>query len=104
MSSYVNRKQANVTGVGDWIPLNRWSRDDYSIVTTINGASTYTVEFTLDQINRKGVLGNETTRPVENATDLIADANVNIVETPMEAIRINVSSGDVDFHVMQNGE
>jgi len=104
MASYINRKQAGVTGVGDWIPLNRWSKDSYSIVTTINGASTYTVEFTLDQINRSGVLGSETARPVEGGTALTADANLNIANTPMEAIRINVASGDVDFHVMQNGD
>ena len=106
MASFINRKQTAVTGVGDWIPLNRWSKDDYSIVTTVNGTATYTIEFTLDQVNRAGVLGNEVARPVLNGEDLTASANLNITETPMEAIRVNITAGagSVDFHVMQNGE
>lgn len=106
MSSPINRKQLAVTGVGDWIPLNRWSKDSYSIVTTVNGTATYTVEFTLDQINRAGVLGNEVARPVLGGTGLTADANLNIANTPMEAMRVNITAGagSVDLHVMQNGE
>lgn len=103
MSSYINRKQSNVTGVGDWIPLNRWANDDYSVVIVDNGTSTYTVEGTLDQINRKGVIGNEVVFGIENLEAVTGDMSNKITETPMEAVRINVDSGDVDFHVMQNG-
>jgi len=103
MSSPVNRKLLTVTGVGDWIPLNRWAKDDLSIVTTANGTVTYDVEFTLDQVNRPNV--TVTPRPIENGTGLTADANLNVTETPMEAIRVNITdgAGSVDFHVMQSG-
>lgn len=104
-SSPVNRKQSAVTGAGDWIPLNRWAKDDLSIVTTANGTVTYDIEFTIDQVNRPNVLGNEDARPVANGTGLTADANLNVTETPMEAIRVNITAGagSVDFHVMQSG-
>lgn len=103
MSSPVNRKQLAVTGVGDWIPLNRWSNDDLSVVTTANGTVTYDVEFTLDQVNRAGVTVVD--RPILNGTGLTADANLNVTETPMEAVRVNITAGagSVDFHVMQSG-
>lgn len=105
MGSPVNRKIEGVSGTSDWIPLNRWSRDNYTIVTTVaSGTPTYTVQFTIDQINREGVLGNETARPVVGGSSLTTDANLNITDTPMEAIRITVSGGTVDFHVMQQGE
>ena len=106
MPSAINRKQLAVTGVGDWIPLNRYSKNDYSIITTVNGTATYSVEITLDQINRSGILGTETARPVVSAIDLTVDANLNITSTPAEAIRINITAGagSVDFHVMQSGD
>ncbi len=103
MSSPVNRKQSAVTGVGDWIPLNRWAKDDLSVVTTANGTVTYNVEFTLDQVNRPGVTG--VPRPIENGEGLTVDANLNVTLTPMEAVRVNITdgTGSVDFHVMQSG-
>ena len=107
MSSPINRKLTGITGTSDWIPLNRWGRDDLSIVTTIDsGTPTYTVEFTLDRINQVGVLGSEVARDVVDAVDLTANANLNITATPMEAVRLNITSGtgSMTFHVMQGGE
>ena len=77
--------------------------DDLSVVTTANGTVTYDVEFTLDQVNRVGVTIID--RPIENGTSLTTDANLNVTETPMEAVRVNITAGagSVDFHVMQSG-
>ena len=104
MGSPVNRKIAGITGTSDWIPLNRYCTGDVSIVTTITSTPTYDIEFTLDKINKAGVLGTETARVVVGGDDLTANANLNIANTPMEAVRIVVASGgSVDVHVMQSG-
>lgn len=106
MGAYINRNQNNnLPGVGAkaWIPLNRWDNgSNYSLVIGISGTATVTVQGTLDQINR-----GQTPKAfdIENAVDLTTSVDLNITDTPLEAIRVNqtAGTGTVEFHVMQGG-
>jgi len=109
--AYINRKQTNPTGIGekDWVPLNRWSNaSNYSIVTTVNGIATYTIESTLDQLNRLTLaeIANVDVCAIENAIDQTTSGCFNVTATPLEAIRIKqtAGTGSVVMHVMQAGE
>ena len=110
MSAYIRRTQNNVTGVEakPWIPVNRWTENgSFSIMTTIVAPVTYTIETTIDPVNRPDeiALADVVVCSVENAIGLTADARLNITNTPLEAIRINqtAGAGSVRFKVMQNG-
>lgn len=91
-----------------WIPVNRWSNSgNYSIIATVDGVATYTVEMTLEMLNRKtdAQIANAVVCPVENAVDLTVDGCLNITETPVEFFRIHqtLGAGSVDVHLMQSG-
>lgn len=109
--AYINVKQENAAGVGikDWIALNRWSNaGNYTVMTTVSGAATYTLETTIDQLNRftAAEIAAAEVCPVENAVDQTVDGCFNITATPLEFIRINqtVGAGSVTMRVMQSGE
>ena len=105
MAAYVNVKKTYAgTGAQIAIPLNRWSRDNYSVVTDLTTTGTYTVQGTLDQVNRLGV--TPVWFDITSLVGLTADSSEKVTDTPLEAIRISiaVNGSGVSFHVMQNGE
>lgn len=110
MASYINRRQENPAGIGEkqWVPVNRWAGPaNFTVMTVVDGVATYTLETTIDQLNRDPFNGvAETVCPVVNAIDLTADACLNITNTPSEAFRINqtAGTGSVIMKIMQNGE
>lgn len=99
----INRK-ISVFGVGtsEWVPLNRWTDSDISLLVSVGGTATYTVETTLDRVNRQGTIPV----PIDHAT-LVGQTvgNTGNVAFPVEAVRVSVTSGtgSVTMHVMQNG-
>ena len=109
--AYINHNQINETGTGakPWIAANRWSNaSNYTIFATVNGTVTYTLETTIEQLNRLTAAEIAVAKvcPVVDATDQIANGCFNITATPLEFIRVNqtAGSGSVDIHVMQSGE
>lgn len=109
--AYINVDQVNTTGTGEkpWIPVNRWSNaGNYSIVTTVNGTATYTVELTLVQLNRKTAAEIAAAKvcAVLNATALEMSSCLSVLGTPAEFFRINqtAGTGSVDMQIMQSGE
>lgn len=116
MGAYINVKQVNTLGIGakPWIPMNRWSTDHYSLILTVTGTATFDVEGTLKKLNQAASDTDLAAGPpaasdifgIANATGLTASAALNIVDTPLEAIRVNQTAGpgSVDFHVAQQGD
>lgn len=109
--AYINHNQINGTGTGakPWIALNRWSNSaNYTIFATVNGIATYTLESSIDQLNRltAAQIAAAKVCPVVDAIDQTANGCFNITGTPLEFIRVNQTAGDgsVDIHVMQSGE
>jgi hypothetical protein len=109
--AYINRKQENEAGIGEkpWVPMNRWTNAaNYTIVTTVTGAATYTVEVTLDQLNRMSAaeIAAADVCPIENIVDETTNGCFNVTATPAEFIRVNqtAGAGSVTFHAMQSGE
>lgn len=97
------KKTYTGTGAQEAIPLNRHGPQNYSVEVNLASTGTYTVEVTLDQINRPGV--NPVWHPVPAITGIVdTDTFDKIVDTPLEAIRINpsVNASGIDFHIMQN--
>jgi hypothetical protein len=108
MSAYINRKQVNVAGIGvkPWIPLNRWSEPgNYSVVVTVDGSAEYTVQSTVDPVNKPSRNDGIYVCDVENAIGITVDQCFNITSTPLEAIRVEqtLGSGTLTVRVMQNG-
>lgn len=104
MSSYVNVEKT-YTGAGnkDAIQLNRWGRDNYSLNMTVTGTIDFTVQGTLNRVNRGEAV---TWSDIDSLVNLTASSFEKITESPLEAIRvvINSGAGSVLFHVMQSGE
>lgn len=111
--AYINTKRSYTsTGVKDWIPLNRWTDDDYSLV--ISGDGTVTVEGTIAQPNRfingaGEALTSDDVFDVVNGTGLTpvtgTPVTLNIESTPLEALRLNIAAGtNISVRVMQNGQ
>lgn len=111
MAAYVNKRVTyTTTGDQDWIQLNRWSEaNDYSIITRLTGTADYDVVFTTDYINRPVNADNTpAATPVEvpvNLNNQTAALNEVVNATPFEAVRLKITSltGELEFHVMQNG-
>ncbi len=95
-------KTYNSTGIKTAIPLNRHGNPQYSIGIDIVATATVTVQGTLSQINRVGVTPIWFDIPA--LTGVATDTFDKIVNTPLEAVRLNVTAttGDVNFQVMQN--
>jgi len=90
------------TGAQEWIPLNRWSLDDYTVSLDFASTGTVTVEGTIAKLNQ-----GETAFPFD-ITGLIAittSGGFVIQETPLEAIRLNIAANatGINFQVMQQG-
>ena len=100
----INREQTFTTGASGGqvaIPLNRHGNPQYSIDIDIGGGGDVTVEATLSQINRGDTA---IWRPIPALTNVTADAFDKIVNTPFEAIRLNITSitDTIIFRVQQN--
>lgn len=109
MAAYINRKQENAAASGAQIaiPLSRWGKDDYTLKVSATGTTAYTLQGTLDQINRGEtaewftLVDNQGT----SLSGLTAPGAYVVSETPLEAVRINHGASTASvFHVMQNGE
>ena len=113
MGSYINKRidyATGVTGAQTAIPLNRWSLDDYSVIVDLATTGTYTVEGTVDFINRPLDADFQATPTpvwfnIVGMVGLTADASQVVPATPLEAIRINIAANatGIKFHVMQAG-
>lgn len=109
MAAYINRKQENAAATGAQTPilLNRWGKDDYTLKVSDTGTTAYTLQGTLDQINR-GQTAEWFTLVDNQGTSLAALTAVGtyvVSETPLEAVRISHGAETAStFHVMQNGE
>lgn len=90
------------TGFQTAIPVNRHGNPQYSIGIDIGGGGTVTVQGTLSQINRAGVTPIWFDIPA--LTAITADTFDKMVNTPLEAIRLNVTAvtDTIIFQVMQN--
>lgn len=110
MAAYINRKQENAADSGAQIaiPLNRWSKDDYTLKVSATGTTAYTLQGTIDQVNRAGVTAEWFTLVDNQGTslaDLTAVGTYVVTETPLEAVRISHGAETAStFHVMQQGE
>ncbi len=90
------------TGNKDGIPLSRHNDPQYSIVIDIGGGGDVTVQGTLSQINRAGVTPIWFDIPA--LTNVVADTSDKIINTPLEAVRLNITTvtDTIIFQVMQN--
>ena len=114
MGASVNVKQVNEAGTGakDWIILNRQSKPDYSLNIIITGTVTASIQATLKQQNnptnepQAGAAQAEDIFDISGLTGITASQASKIVDTPLEAIRVNqtAGTGSVTLHVMQAGE
>lgn len=95
-------KSYTTTGDKDGIPLDRHSDPQYSVVIDIGGGGDVTVQGTISQINRAGVTPIWFDLPA--LTNVIADASDKIINTPLEAIRLQITAvtDTIIFQVMQN--
>lgn len=96
------QKEYTTTGDKIAIPLNRHGNSDYSVNVDIGGGGDVTVQGTLSQINRSGV--TPIWFDIDNLVNLTADASEKITNTPLEAIRMSVTSvtDTVTLQVMQS--
>ena len=90
------------TGAKTAIPLSRHNRPQYTVDIDIGGGGDVTVEATIDPLNQAGV--TPTWRALPALTNVTADSFTKIENTPLEAIRINITSvtNTIRFRVMQN--
>jgi hypothetical protein len=101
MAINVERQYTN-TGLQQAIPLNRHGNPQYSVVVGIGGGGDVSVEGTISRINVVGV--TPVWFPIINLTNLVADTADKIIETPLEAVRVNVIAvtDTINFQIMQN--
>ena len=91
------------TGAKDPIIVSRHNSTDTSLQAVIDtGPADYTIEATLDKINR-----GETPNwfPLPSATNLTANLFDSIKEAGIEAVRMNITTltaGSITFKVQQN--
>lgn len=87
------------------LPLNRWSRSNYSVVVDLITTGEYTVEGTLNRLNRDPEVP-AVWFELSGLVGLTTDITEAIKESPLEAIRIDVMAVDstLRFQVMQGGE
>lgn len=78
------------TGVKDAIPVNRHGNPQYSVGIDIGGGGDVTVQATLSQINRSGVVPIWFDIPA--LVNITANTFDKIVDTPLEAIRLNITT------------
>jgi hypothetical protein len=99
----INAKQTHTTtGAKEAIIVSRHNDPNYSLDVDIGGGATYTIEATINQLNRADV--TPVWHPLPSAINLTTALFDKIEHTPLEAIRINISAitDNVTFQVMQN--
>ena len=99
----INRQEEYTSiGIKQAIPLSRHNNPQYSIGVDVGSGATFTVQGTLSKINRAGVVPIWFDIPA--LTGILVDTNDKIVNTPLEAVRINITAitDNVIFQVMQN--
>lgn len=104
MGNPINRTITQTgTGTTDWVPLNRYAGDDVSLAAFVDGTATYTVEMTLERVNREEY-DPATVRVLDHGTLVgsTGSASGNI-DFPVEAIRLNVTAGtgSVELQIYQ---
>ncbi len=109
MASSVNiqRTLSAGTGAKDWFIMNRYAPTEYVVVVTVTGTATWTLEGTLNKLNRGEtaipfVLEDRLGTPIAAQVD---DGNFLLGQIPMEAMRLNQDSGagTATMQVMQQG-
>lgn len=99
----VNRSEVYSTlGIKGAIPLNRHGSPQLSVSVQLADTATYTIQGTISQINRDGnaAIWND----LPTMTGLNANAFHKVENSPIEAIRINITAmnDNVVFQVAQN--
>ncbi len=91
------------TGAQDAIILNRYGDPQTSVVVDLATTGDVTIEGTLSQLNRDNGL-TAIWFEIENLINLTADSNQRVENTPLEAIRANITTNatGVTLQVMQN--
>ena len=92
------------TGFTPPLPLNRWGRNNFSIIADVGTTGTYTVEGTVSRLNREDGL-TPIWFELAGLVGLTADITTAIKETPLEAVRLNITAIDttIRLQVMQGG-
>jgi len=92
----------STTGAKAAIPLNRHGNPQYAVSAVLGTTGTYTVEGTVDQLNREGITPEW--QPVTGLVGVTTDTFDKIENTPLEAIRINIAVIDstLKFQIQQN--
>lgn len=92
----------STTGAKAAIPLNRHGNPQYSISAVLGSTGTYTVEGTLDQLNREGI--TPVWQDITGLIALTASTFDKIENTPLEAVRINIAAvgTTLNFKIQQN--
>ena len=93
-----------VTGFTPPLLLNRWGRNNYSIIVDVDATGTYTVEGTISRLNR--IVGlSPVCFELAGLVGLTTDITTALKETPLEAIRLNITAVDttIRLQVMQGG-
>lgn len=95
------KKSYTSTGVKIAVPLNRHGNPQFSISVKITGTATYTLQGSISQINRD--TSSDVWNDIPSMTALSIDAFQKIVNSPLEALRLNVTaiSGTLDFQILQ---
>jgi len=90
------------TGFKGAIPLSRQNNPNYSIGIDIGGGGTVTVQATLSKLNRAGVTPIWFNIPA--LTTITADTFDKIEQTPLEAVRLEITAvtDTIIFQVAQN--
>ncbi len=93
------------TGTKTPIILNRWGDYDTSVVVLLSGTATYTLEATINRLNRSTTIQPIVWFELAGLVDITTDITDSIKNTPLEAIRINITalSDDVRFQILQSG-
>jgi len=99
----INVEQTHTTtGFKDAVILSRHNDPQYAVNIDVGGGGTFTVQGTLSQPNRAGV--TPIWFNITNLTALTVDTADKIVNTPLEAVRLNITAvtDTIIFQVMQN--
>lgn len=95
------RKTYTTSGPQVPVMLNRHGPSDYTLDIDIGGGGDVTVEATSGQINRGQT---PIWHPLASLTNVTADAFEKVTDTPLEAVRLNITSvtDEITFQVSQN--
>jgi hypothetical protein len=93
------------TGSQEWIPLNKYGSPSITINIGVLATGTVTVQGTLVDILNQSDLAAEDVFDIEGLVDITTTTAKSLPIQPISAIRLNISAstGDISFHVQQNG-